>query len=113
MSPDMNGWHATTALIIASVGTYLCRAGGVLLSKHIHQESEVFKWLAAVTYSMIAALTARLILMPTGALSAVPLAIRIGICGLSLAVMVSKPTRRLVPALLTGTLMMLLYGVLR
>jgi hypothetical protein len=35
------------------------------------------------------------------------------ICALSLAVMVSSPQRRLVPALLTGTLLMLAYGVFR
>jgi hypothetical protein len=33
------------------------------------------------------------------------------ICALSVAVMVSSPQRRLVPALLTGTLLMLAYGV--
>jgi hypothetical protein len=35
------------------------------------------------------------------------------ICALSVAVMVSSPQRRLVPALLTGTLLMLAYGVYR
>ena len=113
MIPSLDGWHSAGDLLLASVGTYLCRAGGVLLSGHINQQSEIFKWLSAVTYSMIAALTVRLILMPTGALATVPVVIRILICGLSLAVMLSKPSSRLVPALLTGTALMLIYGVLR
>lgn len=101
------------ALVAACVGTYGCRAIGVKLSDHIHQESEIFRWLSAVTYAMVAALTVRMILLPIGLLATVPLWVRMLICLLSVGVMVSKPTRRLVPALLTGTLLMLTYGVLR
>jgi len=62
---------------------------------------------------MVAALTVRMILMPLGLLATVPVLLRVVICALSLAVMVSSPQRRLVPALLTGTLLMLGYGVFR
>jgi hypothetical protein len=62
---------------------------------------------------MVAALTVRMILMPLGLLATVPVLLRVLICALSLAVMVSSPERRLVPALLTGTLLMLFYGVLQ
>lgn len=98
------------ALISAGVGTYLCRAMGVKLSGHIHQESEIFRWLSAVTYAMVAALTVRMIVLPIGLLATVPLWVRITICLLSVGVMVSHPQRRLVPALLSGTLLMLAYG---
>ena len=53
--------HVAWALVAAGVGTYLCRAMGVKLSGHIHQESEIFRWLSAVTYAMVAALTVRLV----------------------------------------------------
>jgi branched-subunit amino acid transport protein len=98
-----------TALIAACIGTYLCRAMGVKLAGHINQESEIFRWLSAVTYAMVAALTIRLVVMPVGLLATVPLYVRIVICVLSVLVMVSKPTRRLVPALLTGTLGLMAY----
>jgi hypothetical protein len=55
----------------------------------------------------------RMILMPLGLLATVPMGLRVLICALSLGVMVSSPQRRLVPALLTGTLLMLAYGVFR
>lgn len=113
MIPNLDGWHTASALFLAAAGTYACRAGGVLLSGHINQESEIFKWLSAVTYSMIAALTVRLILMPTGALATVPVAVRILIGVVSLGVMLIKPGGRLVPALVTGTGLMLVYGLLR
>ncbi len=113
MNAEMQGWGVWFALSAACVGTYICRAGGVKLSGHIHQDSEVFRWLSAVTYAMVAALTVRMILMPLGLLATVPVLLRVVICALSLAVMVSSPQRRLVPALLTGTLLMLAYGVYR
>ena len=113
MNAEMQGWGVWLALSAACIGTYVCRAAGVKLSGHIHQDSEVFRWLSAVTYAMVAALTIRLIVMPLGLMSTVPLWIRILICALSIGVMVSKPTKRLVPALLTGTLLMVGYGVIR
>lgn len=112
-STILSGWGLWIALLGATIGTYICRAIGVLLSNRINQDSEIFRWLSAVTYAMVAALTVRMVLMPVGLLSTVPIWIRILICVLSIAVMVSKPTRRLVPALLTGTLLMLSYGVMR
>jgi len=109
----LSGWSLWIALFGACLGTYFCRAIGVSLSQWINQDSEIFRWLAAVTYAMVAALTVRLIVMPLGLMSTVPLWIRILICVLSIAVMMSKPTRRLVPALLTGTILMISYGVMR
>ncbi len=112
MNADMQGWGVWLALSAATLGTYVCRAAGVKLSGHIHQDSEVFRWLSAVTYAMVAALTVRMIVMPLGLLATVPMLLRVLICAISVAVMVSSPQRRLVPALLTGTLMMLAYGVI-
>ena len=113
MNAALQGWGLWIALAGATIGTYFCRAIGVLLAKRINQDSEIFRWLAAVTYAMVAALVVRMILMPLGLLATVPVLIRILICVLSIGVMVSGPTRRLVPALLTGTLLMLAYGVMR
>ena len=113
MNAEIQGWGVWLALSAACIGTYVCRAAGVKLSGHIHQDSEVFRWLSAVTYAMVAALTVRMILMPLGLLATVPALLRVVICALSLVVMVSSPQRRLVPALLTGTLLMLAYGVFR
>ena len=113
MNTAIQVWGFWAALAGATLGTYFCRAIGVLLAKKINQDSEIFRWLAAVTYAMVAALVVRMILMPIGLLATVPVWVRILICILSLGVMVSKPSRRLVPALLTGTLLIVAYGVIR
>jgi branched-subunit amino acid transport protein len=112
MTTPMQDWTPWLALVGASVGTYFCRAIGVLLSDQINQESEIFRWLSAVTYAMVAALTVRMILMPIGVLALVPVWVRVAVCVLSVGVMVSHPQRRLVPALLTGTLLIMSYGMM-
>jgi len=101
------------ALIAASIGTYVCRALGVMLSGRVSQESEFFRWLSAVTYAMVAALTIRLIFLPVGMLSTVPLYLRLIICAIAVGVMVINPSRRLVPALLIGTLLMVAVGIVQ
>jgi branched-subunit amino acid transport protein len=113
MAAHLQGWWVWIALASACIGTYLCRAIGVMLAGKINQDSEIFRWLSAVTYAMVAALTVRLIVLPIGLLDTVPLWIRILICALSLGIMLSKPQQRLVPALLIGTLLMVSYGVIR
>ncbi len=113
MAAHLQGWWIWIALASACIGTYLCRAIGVMLAGKINQDSEIFRWLSAVTYAMVAALTVRLIVLPIGLLDTVPLWIRILICALSLGIMLSKPQQRFVPALLIGTLLMVSYGVIR
>ncbi len=109
----MIDWEANVAwlaLIGASIGTYLCRAVGVMMAGRLNPESEIFRWLSAVTYAMVASLSVRLVILPVGPLATVPWWVRVGVCLLSVAVMMSRPQRRLVPALLTGTLLMMTYG---
>ena len=101
------------ALIAASIGTYVCRAVGVMLSGRVSQESEFFRWLSAVTYAMVAALTIRLIFLPVGMLSTVPLYLRLIICAIAVGVMLINPSRRLVPALLIGMLLMVAVGIVQ
>jgi len=113
MAAHLQGWGVWIALAGACIGTYLCRAIGVMLAGKINQDSEIFRWLSAVTYAMVAALTIRLIVLPIGLLDTVPLWIRILICVISVSIMLSKPQQRLVPALLIGTLLMVSYGVIR
>ena len=108
MFNDAGMW---AALIAACIGTYLWRGLGVFLSGKISQDSEIFKWLSAVTYAMVAALTLRIILLPVGLLSTVPIYVRLTVSILALIVMYSKPGERMVPALLTGTLALVLYAL--
>ena len=106
---DGQTWGPWLALLGASVGTYLCRATGVLMAGRLNPDSEFFRWLSAVTYAMVV----RLVVLPQGPLASVPLWVRVGVCVLSVMVMMSRPQRPLVPALLTGTLLIFTYGLMR
>ena len=72
-------------VIACSLGTYLWRALGVLLSGRITVESELFKWVACVAYAMVAGLISRLLVMPTGLLAQTTLTERLLACVLALA----------------------------
>ena len=108
MFNDAGMW---AALIAACIGTYFWRGLGVYLSGKISQDSELFKWLSAVTYAMVAALTVRIILLPVGLLGTVPIYIRLGVSVVALIIMYSKLGERMIPALLVGTFGLVLYGL--
>ena len=106
--PIFLGW---IVLILAALGTYLWRGLGVLLSGKISQDGALFRWITCVTYAMVAALVVRIIVLPVGALSQVSLSYRLIAVGAALVVMVSRKNA-LVPALATGTLLMVIFGLL-
>jgi branched-subunit amino acid transport protein len=72
-------------LIACSAGTYLWRGLGVLLSGHIHADSDIFNWITCVAYAMVAGLVMRIVVLPSGLLASSLLAHRLLACGLGLA----------------------------
>ena len=94
------------ALTGAVLGTYLWRALGVSFSGRISTTSDIFRWVACVTYAMVAGLTLRILLLPVGPLAQLSLEARLLAAGLAFAVMVWPHARwgGLVPGLLTGSL---------
>ena len=97
------------ALLSACIGTYFCRSVGVILSGRVDQNSEFFIWLTSVTYAMVAAMTVRMIVLPVGLLATIPLYIRLVVCVITVAVMISGSKRRLGPALLIGIVCLMSY----
>ena len=72
-------------LVLASgAATYAWRGFGVLLSGRIATDGELFRWLTCVAYAMIAGLTARIIVLPSGTLAASALADRLLACAVAL-----------------------------
>ena len=59
------------AIIITSFATYLSRFLGVISSKKIKKTSKIFRWFNCLAYSTLAALIARTIIFPVGALNEV------------------------------------------
>ena len=71
-------------VLACGAATYLWRGLGVLLSGRVRAESEVFTWVGCVAYAMVAALIARLVLLPEGTLAATPLYERLAACAAAL-----------------------------
>ena len=60
-------------VMACGLSTYLWRGLGVLLSGRIRADGEFFRWAGCVAYAMIAGLTVRILLLPTGTLAFTPL----------------------------------------
>ncbi|MCB1499550.1 MAG: AzlD domain-containing protein [Bauldia sp.] len=57
---------------------------GLILGRNIDVDSELFRWVRAVSTALVAALVTRLVVFPAGALGGVPLLVRVlaMLCGL-------------------------------
>ena len=64
-------------IVVTSVATYLSRFLGVLSSEKIKETSKIYRWFNCLAYSTLAALIARMIIFPSGALAEVNYPIRI------------------------------------
>lgn len=100
-------------LVLASIAvTYAWRGLGVLFSGRIRLESELFNWVACVAYAMIAGLTVRIIVMPTGLLAQSPLADRVLACVVALLAFYGS-RRNLFVGVVTGVVVVIAAGYLR
>ena len=57
------------AILVTSLATFSSRLLGVISSESIKETSKLFKWFNCLAYSTLAALIARTIIFPVGALS--------------------------------------------
>ncbi len=74
----MPDWMLPAVLLAAgAAATYASRGLGVLLSGRIDPASPLFAWVGLVTYALLAALVARMILLPMGPLAETSLAARL------------------------------------
>ena len=57
------------AILVTSLATFSSRLLGVISSEGIKENSKLFRWFNCLAYSTLAALIARTIIFPVGALS--------------------------------------------
>lgn len=71
---------STTLLAMIAVGaaaSYMWRALGVVLSGRFDPDGPAIRWVGCVAYAILAALIARMILLPIGSLAQTPTAMRL------------------------------------
>ena len=98
------------AILVTSLATYLSRFLGVISSEKIKETSKWFRWFNCLAYSTLAALFARSIIFPAGALSEADYSLRI-IVVISSILMFYFTKRNLVyPTVFSAIILALLNG---
>lgn len=78
-------WWPFVVMLAGAAATYVWRALGVALSGRIDPEGPVFDWVACIAYALLAALIARMILLPSGPLADSALIERIAATAIAVA----------------------------
>lgn len=77
-SIDAGWWPFVYILVAGWFATDFWRFAGVLLGRRMNETSQAFLFVRSVATALVAAVIARLILFPSGALADTALALRIG-----------------------------------
>ena len=56
------------AILIASIATYVCRAAGVIFSKKLNVNSDLFNWIECISMGIIISVISKIIFFPEGLL---------------------------------------------
>ena len=64
-------------IVVTSGATFASRFLGILTAENLSDKSKLFDWFNCVAYSILAALTARMVIFPAGALLESTLLIRL------------------------------------
>jgi hypothetical protein len=85
MNAVVGEWWPYLVLILAGfLPNEIWRMVGLVLSRGIDEESELLVWVRAIATAVLAGVIGKLILFPSGALTAIPLGIRIAAAGFGL-----------------------------
>jgi len=99
-------------IFVTSLATYLSRFLGVVSAEKIKETSKMFRWFNCLAYSTLAALIARLIIFPSGALSEIDYSIRFIVIILSIAVFYLTKKNLVYPTLFSAMMLSLFSSYL-
>tara|TARA_B100000524_G_scaffold323969_1_gene206126 strand:+ start:378 stop:701 length:324 start_codon:yes stop_codon:yes gene_type:complete len=99
-------------IFITSLATYLSRFLGVVSAEKIKENSKMFRWFNCLAYSTLAALIARIVIFPSGALSEIDYSIRFIVIILSIFVFYLTKKNLVYPTLFSAIILSLLSSYL-
>ena len=97
-------------IFVTAVATYISRFLGVLSSEKIRETSKIFRWFNCLAYSTLAALIARMIVFPVGALSEVDYLIRFIVILLSILIFYLTRKNVVYPTVFSAIILTFLNG---
>lgn len=102
------GWGVYLVLfLIAALAHEPWRWAGLAIGSRIDPSSDIFRWVKALSTSLVAALVARQVIFPAGALQAVPMWGRVAAFLVAIAVYLGFG-RQLVAGIVAGSAMLIL-----
>jgi len=104
------GTSIVLAILVTAVATYMSRFLGVLSSEKIKETSKIFRWFNCLAYSTLAALIARMIVFPVGALSEVDYLIRFIVILLSILIFYFTRKNVVYPTVFSAIILTFLKG---
>ena len=99
-------------IIVTSLATYLSRFLGVVSAERIKETSKMFRWFNCLAYSTLAALIARLVIFPSGALLETSYLIRFVVVILSIIIFYLTKKNLVYPTLFSAIMLSILSSYL-
>ena len=99
-------------ILVTSFATYLSRFLGVISSEKINATSKIFRWVNCIAYSILAALIARIVIFPAGALEEAEWWVRLIVITISIIVFFISKKNLVYPTVLSAILLSLLNSYL-
>jgi hypothetical protein len=90
---DAAWWPYIVIAVAGWLATDVWRWLGVVTGHRLNEASEALHWVRAVATALVMAVTAKLIVFPTGTLAASPLWLRIGAAGIGFAIFLAAGRR--------------------
>ena len=88
-------------IVVTSVATFASRFLGILTAENISDKSRIFDWFNYVAYSILAALTARMVMFPAGALLESTFLIRLLVISVSIVIFLYSKKNLVLPTILS------------
>tara|TARA_B100000780_G_scaffold46578_1_gene28978 strand:+ start:128 stop:457 length:330 start_codon:yes stop_codon:yes gene_type:complete len=92
-------------IVVTSIATFASRFLGILTAENISDKSKLFDWFNYVAYSILAALIARMVIFPAGALLESTFLIRLLVISISIVIFLYSKKNLVLPAVLSFILL--------
>jgi len=104
-------WPYLVLILVGYLPNEIWRMLGLVLARGLNEDSEIVMWSRAVATAILAGVIAKLIIFSSGALTSIPLPVRIGaaVCGF-IAFLIVK--RSVFAGVIVGELALMLGGFL-
>jgi len=100
------------AILVTSLATFSSRLFGVITSEKIKENSKIFRWFNCLAYSTLAALIARIIIFPSGALAEVDYLVRFIVIFVSISIFYATKKNLVYPTVFSAIILAIINSYL-